>query len=231
MTIEIPAHLKTLIEEANTNFQSSRFIDAANTFARITDACKQEKMPEDATYFSYRAALAYKKGDNQGMRIRQLTDLAIYLLQQSIEPLNSLIESSADTDRLRYLKRMEKILGYLSVDDQREIVIRTIINHLNLLIKEGDLDEQHEYLIELFNYESYLDPIEPYVQKQIEIYRQLADRYEYTGAPDTEEGRMLKVEEEKTIREHYMKKAEQFAAKYGIKIKKEERDLLSQIGD
>ena len=58
---DLDVKMNILIEEANANYNASRYKDAARTFEHLISLAIQNDEPEEAIYFAYRTADCWKK--------------------------------------------------------------------------------------------------------------------------------------------------------------------------
>ena len=73
---DIENKMNILIEEANANYNTKRFKDAARTFEHLITMAITNEEPEEAIYFAYRAADCWKKGKNMLNRAYTFTKMA-----------------------------------------------------------------------------------------------------------------------------------------------------------
>ncbi len=66
---DVEKKMSILIDEANANYNASRFKDAARTFEHLISLAIQNVEPEEAIYFAYRAADCWKKEKNDMNRV------------------------------------------------------------------------------------------------------------------------------------------------------------------
>ena len=72
---DIESKMNILIEEANANYNTKRYKDAARTFEHLISLSIQNEEPEEAIYFAYRAADCWKKDKNQLNRAQTFTKM------------------------------------------------------------------------------------------------------------------------------------------------------------
>ena len=72
---ELESKMNILIEEANANYNTKRFKDAARTFEHLISLSIQNDEPEEAIYFAYRAADCWKKDKNLLNRAQTFTKM------------------------------------------------------------------------------------------------------------------------------------------------------------
>lgn len=68
--------MNILIEEANANYNASRYKDAARTFEHLISLAIQNDEEEEAIYFAYRAADCWRKEKNPMNRANIFRDIA-----------------------------------------------------------------------------------------------------------------------------------------------------------
>ncbi len=73
---DIEKKMNILIDEANANYNASRFKDAARTFEHLISLAIKNLEPEEAIYFAYRAADCWKKEKNDMNRVFIFKDIA-----------------------------------------------------------------------------------------------------------------------------------------------------------
>ncbi len=80
--------MNILIEEANANYNASRYKDAARTFEHLITLAIQNDEEEEAIYFAYRAADCWRKGKNEMNRaviFRDIGNLAFSFCSKIID--------------------------------------------------------------------------------------------------------------------------------------------------
>ncbi len=197
----IPEQLTEYIEEANINFMNSRFKDSANTFSMIAKSCRRNNFIQDTIYFTYRSIIAHDRDNNNRAILSLMADLGIYLLKQSAKLSSDLINETEDLkDRLSVMRRAENILSHLKMNEDREIVVESIIMLSEQLIDESSEEEALQFL-EIIR--EYSDDSK-YLIKSIEIYESIADNYLCHKYPND---KILNDKEENEFKKHYYTKA------------------------
>ena len=64
MTVDFFNKFDSLYNEAVSNYETSRFTDAAKNFDYIANFCVKEGLLEDFVYFSYRSAIAWRSSNH-----------------------------------------------------------------------------------------------------------------------------------------------------------------------
>ena len=174
----LPDSLTKIIDEANINYQNSRFRDSANTFSNIASVCRRKGHILDGVYFSYRAALAHHEDNNGVDEIKELMTLIDHLIKSTLHRVTSLIPEIEDLrSKLQMMQRTERLLKLLGKKEPREQVIEAIIILCEQLIEESDLEARMEYIKIILSYSSNEKVMSEYQQKIFATYEMLGDQF------------------------------------------------------
>lgn len=91
---DIEKKMNILIDEANANYNASRFKDAARTFEHLISLAIKNIEPEEAIYFAYRAADCWKKEKNDMNRVFIFKDMAKLAFNFSAQIADNIVKKS-----------------------------------------------------------------------------------------------------------------------------------------
>ncbi|MBY8999694.1 MAG: hypothetical protein KGD64_02145 [Candidatus Heimdallarchaeota archaeon] len=101
---DVEKKMNILIDEANANYNASRFKDAARTFEHLISLAIKNSEPEEAIYFAYRAADCWKKEKNDMNRTLIFKDIAKLAFNFSAQIAEDIVKkSSKQEDKARAL--------------------------------------------------------------------------------------------------------------------------------
>ncbi len=107
--------MNILIDEANANYNASRYKDAARTFEHLISLAIQNVEPEEAIYFAYRAADCWKKEKNDMNRVLIFKDMAKLAFNFSSQIAdNIVIKSKKQEDKAKALDASGECLLYVN---------------------------------------------------------------------------------------------------------------------
>lgn len=150
-----------LLEEAETNFKSSRYENAAKTFEHIAHMCIEMKYFEDMLYFTYRAIVSWIQANKMINVIRLYQKLAIHSLKLSTLQAITTIDSTIDLENKADLIRLaQQNLKHLNENEKRRPLIDSLVT---LYEKFGD-----DYSL---NYNEKI----VYLERSIELLKEIQD--------------------------------------------------------
>jgi hypothetical protein len=118
-----------ILEEAETNYSTSRFIDAAKAFEHLAQQCVDNKLHEDMVYFFYRAIVSWIQSNRTINVIKGYQKLAVTCLKLSTRKVFSEIESSVDlVEQAELLRLAQQNLKHLNEDKKRSQILLRLID-------------------------------------------------------------------------------------------------------
>ncbi|MHA2089962.1 MAG: hypothetical protein ACW98K_03810, partial [Candidatus Kariarchaeaceae archaeon] len=122
------AKLSELIEDANTNFNNSRFIDAGRSFNHIAQVCLKQEYYEDAIYFFYRSIVANTRAEDREKSVSILRELGLSCLKVSSAFIsNSMGEELDILTKSSMLDISQQNLHNLHDGEQRLIMVQSLV--------------------------------------------------------------------------------------------------------
>ncbi|MHA2092860.1 MAG: hypothetical protein ACW98K_18605, partial [Candidatus Kariarchaeaceae archaeon] len=163
------AKLSELIEDANTNFNNSRFVDAGRSFSHIAQVCLKQEYYEDAIYFFYRSIVANTRADDREKSVSILRELGLSCLKVSSAIISKSMELDLDIlTKSTMLDISQQNLHNLHDDEQRLIMVQSLVQlyqemaedtNRPILVKERSLTRAIELATEVSDIHQYLDKL------------------------------------------------------------------------
>jgi len=127
------SNFEILLEEANYNYNASRFPDAAATYEHLIHLCLQDNRSDDAIYFAYRSAGAWRKANREDRIAAVYHRLGLTALKISVnEALNAAKSSDDDELRINSFTVAAKAYGALDhVKDEKEMWEKVVKLHID----------------------------------------------------------------------------------------------------
>ena len=111
---DVENKMNILIDEANANYNASRFKDAARTFEHLISLAIKNVEPEEAIYFAYRAADCWKKEKNDMNRVLIFRDMAKLAFNFSSQIADDIVKNSKkQEDKAKALDASGECLLYI----------------------------------------------------------------------------------------------------------------------
>ena len=122
------AKLSELIEDANTNYINSRFVDAARSFGHIAQVCLKQEYYEDAIYFFYRSIVANTRTEDREKSVSILRELGLSCLKVSSAIVSKSMEEDLDiVTKASMLDVSQQNLHNLHDNEQRVIMVQSLV--------------------------------------------------------------------------------------------------------
>ncbi len=171
---EVEKKMSILIDEANANYNASRFKDAARTFEHLISLAIQNVEPEEAIYFAYRAADCWKKEKNDMNRVLIFKDMAKLAFNFSSQIADNIVKKSKkEEDKAKALDASGECLLYINPTAAKQKLIESIKISSKLAEKAKTEDEKMNFLLNALESAKKLAD-----KKQIkELQVQIANRY------------------------------------------------------
>lgn len=141
--------INMVIEEAEVNYKTGRYENAAKNFEYLTQEMLENRFYEDMVYFTYRSIVARKQVNDNLSIVKIMQKLGINILKIStivaMDQLNSTLIYEEKTDLLWVAQKNLKLLGDIV---KREKLIRMLTEIYFTLSKdiEFSYDERKVYL-------------------------------------------------------------------------------------
>ncbi|MCG3223911.1 MAG: hypothetical protein H7647_05560 [Candidatus Heimdallarchaeota archaeon] len=124
---DIEKKMSILIDEANANYNASRFKDAARTFEHLISLAIQNIEPEEAIYFAYRAADCWKKEKNDMNRVLIFKDMAKLAFNFSSQIADNIVKTSKkQEDKAKALDASGECLLYINPTEAKQKLTESI---------------------------------------------------------------------------------------------------------
>ncbi|MCK4896730.1 MAG: hypothetical protein KAS47_07975 [Candidatus Heimdallarchaeota archaeon] len=124
---DVEKKMSILIDEANANYNASRFKDAARTFEHLISLAIQNTEPEEAIYFAYRAADCWKKEKNDMNRVLIFKDMAKLAFSFSSQIADDIVKKSKkQEDKAKALDASGECLLYINPTAAKQKLIESI---------------------------------------------------------------------------------------------------------
>ncbi|MCG3216700.1 MAG: hypothetical protein KAS63_08250 [Candidatus Heimdallarchaeota archaeon] len=139
--------MNILIEEANANYNTQRYKDAARTFEHLISLAIQNDEPEEAIYFAYRAADSWKKGKNPQNRAQtfaKMGSLAFNFGAQIAEQFA--IKTKNIEEKAKSLFIAGECLSYLQPEKAKVQFEQSVEFFQKLAVKEKDTTKKVQHL-------------------------------------------------------------------------------------
>jgi hypothetical protein len=130
-----------ILEEAEANYSTSRFMDAGKAFEHLAQLCIDNKLHEDMVYFFYRAIVSWVQSNQALNVIKGYQKLAVTCLKLSTLKVFAEIESSVDlVEKAELLRLAQQNLRYLNEDEKRSQILSTLIEIYEKFGNDTSLD-------------------------------------------------------------------------------------------
>jgi hypothetical protein len=130
-----------ILEEAEANYSTSRFMDAGKAFEHLAQLCIDNKLHEDMVYFFYRAIVSWVQSNQALNVIKDYQKLAVTCLKLSTLKVFAEIESSVDlVEKAELLRLAQQNLRYLNEDEKRSQILSTLIEIYEKFGNDTSLD-------------------------------------------------------------------------------------------
>ena len=124
---DVEKKMNILIDEANANYNASRFKDAARTFEHLISLAIKNVEPEEAIYFAYRAADCWKKEKNDINRVLIFKDMAMLAFNFSSQIADNIVKKSKkQEDKAKALDASGECLLYIDPAAAKQKLIESI---------------------------------------------------------------------------------------------------------
>lgn len=142
---DLNGNFDILLQEAEANFNSSRYYNAAKTFEHLLQMCIDVNNYEDMIYFAYRAAVSWSQA-NQTKRIIQLYQkLAINTMKLSTVLAVSALENSKDLiEKAEFIKLAQENLKFLNEEEKRKPLVEMLLDLYDKFSNDYSLDHNEK---------------------------------------------------------------------------------------
>ncbi len=186
---DVKIDIDVLLKEANANYSTKRYRDAARTFEHLITLAIKNNDPEEAIYYGYRATDCWRKAGKEIQRINSFKHLGILALKFS----SKLAEDySNKTKDLREKANVISIAGEcaaLREKDKSNALFEESIKIYNKLIKSAKDEKTKKSLLEeqlrVVNLMGNENDIKKYSTQIVELYITIADRESKKGDPSS----------------------------------------------
>ena len=145
---DVEMKMNILIDEANANYNASRFKDAARTFEHLISLAIKNNEPEEAIYFAYRAADCWKKEKHDMNRTLIFKDMAKLAFNFSSQIAENIVKKSKKQDeKAKALAIAGECLLYFSPDKAKEKLKESISIYTKLSESAKDDENKINHLL------------------------------------------------------------------------------------
>ncbi len=124
---DVEKKMNILIDEANANYNASRFKDAARTFEHLISLAIKNMEPEEAIYFAYRAADCWKKEKNDMNRVLIFKDIAKLAFNFSSQIADNIVKKTKkQEDKAKALDIAGECLLYIDPTTAKQKLTESI---------------------------------------------------------------------------------------------------------
>ena len=160
MTVDFYNKFDSLYDEASSNYDTSRFVDAAKNFDYIANFCLKEGLLEDYVYFSYRSAIAWRSSNQINKLIPLYQAFGKITLSYSKKLVENQLENETDTQvRITLLAQYRSILGSLNLTDRQKQITEELIEHylIKIDVESEDINDIIHYYSNIISYLPEID--------------------------------------------------------------------------
>ena len=160
MTVDFYNKFDSLYDEASSNYDTSRFVDAAKNFDYIANFCLKEGLLEDYVYFSYRSAIAWRSSNQINKLIPLYQAFGKITLSYSKKLVENQLENETDTQvRITLLAQYRSILGSLNLTDRQKQITEELIEHylIKIDVESEDINDIIHYYGNIISYLPEID--------------------------------------------------------------------------
>ena len=146
-----------ILQEANDNYYSGRFEDAANTFEHLSSMCVKMELYEDMIYFIYRALVSWSSINRADRMIKIYQRIGLFSIKLSSQLAKQVVDSSYDLfEKVEFLEIIAKNLANTGERDKREQVLIELVKHYEELLDLDNID----YIVKKGYFESIISLLE-----------------------------------------------------------------------
>jgi hypothetical protein len=160
MTVDFFTKFDSLYDEAVSNYDTSRFVDAAKNFDHIANYCMREGLLEDFVYFSYRSAIAWRSSNHINKLISLYQGFGRITLNYAKQLVEGQLENETDTQiRITLLVQYRSILGSLNNIEKKRKITEELIEHylIKIDVDNEDIDDIIHYYGNIIEYLPEID--------------------------------------------------------------------------
>jgi hypothetical protein len=146
---DIEMKMNILIEEANANYNASRFKDAARTFEHLISLAIKNNEPEEAIYFAYRTADCWKKENNIMNRSQiflEIGNLAFSFGAQLAETIEAKTKNTEEKAKALFI--VGQCLQVSDPTNSKNALIKSMKHFEQLAESEKNIQKSAKYLRE-----------------------------------------------------------------------------------
>ena len=146
-----------ILQEANDNYYSGRFEDAANTFEHLSSMCVKMELYEDMIYFIYRALVSWSSINRADRMIKIYQRIGLFSIKLSSQLAKQVVDSSYDLfEKVEFLEIIAKNLANTGERDKREQILIELVKHYEELLDLDNID----YIVKKGYFESIISLLE-----------------------------------------------------------------------
>lgn len=160
MTVDFFTKFDSLYDEAASNYDTLRFVDAAKNFDYIANYCMREGLLEDYVYFTYRSAISWRSSN----QINKLIPLYQGFGRTSLSYAKQLVERQLDIEtetqiRITLLVQYRSILGSLNLKERQKQITEELIEHylIKIDVDNEDINDIIHYYGNIIGYLTEID--------------------------------------------------------------------------
>ncbi len=144
---DIEMKMNILIEEANANYNASRYKDAARTFEHLISLAIKNNEPEEAIYFAYRTADCWKKEDNAMSRSQIFLDIGTLAFSFGAQLAESIEAKTKNTEeKAKALFIAGQCMLCSDSTKAKNTLIKSMKHFEQLAESEKDIQKSAKYL-------------------------------------------------------------------------------------
>ena len=160
MTVDFFTKFDSLYNEATSNYDTSRFVDAAKNFDYIANYCMKEGLLEDYVYFSYRSAIAWRSSNQINKLIPLYQEFGRITLSYAKQLVEKQLDIETDTQtRISLLIQYRSILASLNLEERLKKITEELIDHylIKIDVEGEDINDIIHYYENIIGYLPEID--------------------------------------------------------------------------
>ncbi len=167
---DVEVKMNTLLDEANANFEASRFKDAARTFEHLVSLAIQNNDPEEAIYYAYRAAYSWKMDKNKTNRINSFKLIGeLSFSVASVLAEDVAIHTQDLEEKAKSLATAGQCLFFKERERGKQLLLKALDIYQKLLDKETINKEKLKHLVNRRSILQFMEENESIIATELEM--------------------------------------------------------------